>query len=495
MDGNVQVSARLTVGRRACSSTDAYCRQASSGTIGQVEPYLAELSRTIDAKELGRRLRNARLAAGLTQAEVTAGEVAASYLSRIEDGQRRPEAVLLERMVQRMGTTLEAILVDEPSGVLRQVPTHDAELELGVDHAELAAVSGDAAGALARLDELAVRLAQSGDAVLERRALRVRAGALEGTGDLNGAITLLEDLTAEPSPDATWLKSLIALSRCYRNSGEFSKAIAVGTRTAALIEEMGLAGLTEAMQLTITVSGAYYRLGDVNEALRMCARALAAAEKYDSPIAKASAYWNASSYRAQTEGATPETIEMAKKALALFELGDDNRNLAKLRTEVANLLLTSSPPDPSGALDVLASAELELAWSGASAWERSLFHLLRGEAHALLGEFVAVAEDVDRARSLMPDAAPVLSAQALVLEGRVAVADGRVEDARVLFRRGAASLTGAGADRDAATLWFDLANLLSEVGETEAALDAFRSAGASGGFRVKSPNALPVRQS
>ncbi|NHA00593.1 helix-turn-helix transcriptional regulator [Nocardioides sp. W3-2-3] len=66
---------------------------------------LAGLSRTIDPAELGRRIRASRVAAGLTQSELADGTVTAAYVSRIERGQRRPAANLLEALAARMGTT------------------------------------------------------------------------------------------------------------------------------------------------------------------------------------------------------------------------------------------------------------------------------------------------------------------------------------------------------------------------------------------------------
>ena len=46
-------------------------------------------------------------------------------------------------------------------------------------------------------------------------------------------------------------------------------------------------------------------------------------------------------------------------------------------------------------------------------------------------------------------------------------------------------LTGAGADRGAAQLWFELADLLEDVGDVEAAREAYRSAAASTGLRSR----------
>lgn len=444
--------------------------------MGHVDLYLAELSRTIDPAELGRRLRTARVAAGLTQAQVAADDITAAYLSRIEDGQRRPEAGLLERMASRLGVTLEDLLLEVKRDKV-------LELQLAVDHAELSLVSGNAESALAAVDVILADDALESLPSLRRAALQIRAGALENVGDLDAAIVLLEDLFADPTPDASWLKGLIALSRCYRDSGDYTRAVEVGERASGLIKELGLEGLTESIQLTVTVAAAQLFLGDTGQAMRSCMRALAAAEEHDSIPGQAAAYWNASVVES-TRGATTAARDLARKALALFEMSDDSRNLARLRSEVANLLLEQDPPDPEAALATLANQELGLLWSGASAWDVAYVHLLRGRAHLLLGNREEARSCAQKVSETRPADSPGLEAHSLVLLGRIAFLDGDQELARQQFQAGAHALTAIGSDRSAAQLWFELADLLASVGDNAGALQAFRSAGVSTGLRT-----------
>src|SRR3954452_23509312 len=101
-----------------------------------MDTHLAELSKTIDPAILGRRLRNARVAAGLTQTEAADGSASTAYISRIEAGQRRPDLKLLGHLAERLGTTVEEILM----GVTRD---QRSELMLELDYAELALHSGN----------------------------------------------------------------------------------------------------------------------------------------------------------------------------------------------------------------------------------------------------------------------------------------------------------------------------------------------------------------
>jgi hypothetical protein len=80
---------------------------------------------------------------------------------------------------------------------------------------------------------------------------------------------------------------------------------------------------------------------------------------------------------------------------------------------------------------------------------------------------------------------PLIKAEAEALTGQVAAAMGDGEAAARAYRRAVFTLTAVGADKDAAQLWFELADLLEGVGEVQAARDAYRSAAASSGLRTR----------
>ncbi|KRA31122.1 MULTISPECIES: tetratricopeptide repeat protein [unclassified Nocardioides] len=360
---------------------------------------------------------------------------------------------------------------------------HLAELSRAIDNAELSMASGDGPGALRAADVILADPLIDQVPHVRRAALQVRAGALEVTGDLNGAIAVLEDLTATPSADASWLRALIALTRCCSNSGDHPRAIKVGEQARPKIEELGIDGLTEAIQLTVTTAGAHLNHGDTGQAMRTCMLALEAAELHGSVVGKASAYWNASNVEA-ARGATGKAIDLARKALAHFEVSDDNRNLARLRLAIANLHLLENPPNAEATLEILTTLERGLSWSGASAWDISYLHLLRGRAHLVLGDRETALECAEKVMETKPTGGPTLEAQSLVLKGRIAFGGGDRARARTLFQAGVHVLTAAGADKGAAQVWFELAHLLAEVGDHEGAVQAFRSAGASTGLRL-----------
>ena len=77
------------------------------------------------------------------------------------------------------------------------------------------------------------------------------------------------------------------------------------------------------------------------------------------------------------------------------------------------------------------------------------------------------------------------------MEGQAAAAEGRVSEATAMFKEAVAILTGVGADRSAGELWLELGSLLESVGEYDTARQAYRSAAAAAGLRVRTRTAAP----
>jgi tetratricopeptide (TPR) repeat protein len=444
-----------------------------------MDTNLAELSNTIDPAILGRRLRNARVAAGLTQTEAAAGDASTAYISRIEAGQRRPDLKLLGQLAPRLGTTVEELLV----GITRD---QRSELRLELDYAELALSSGSPQDALDRAGAILNKLPEAGTTELERPTRFVQAFALEALGELDDAILALEELTNEPPTDLDWMRGLIALSRCYRESGDLAMAIAVGERAADTIEEQGLSGLNEAMQLTLTIAAAYFERGDTGHAVRLCKKTIKLAETLDSPTARGSAYWNASVMFSR-QGSLTEALSLAQKAIALFEQDFDARRLACLRTELANMQLRLDPPEAAEAKAVLEIAAREMDWTSASPMDKADNQLALARANLLLGDVETAAEQSASSYRIARDQAPLSAAEALVLQGQIAASRRRTDEAAANYKEAILLLSGVGADRRAAVLWFELGGLLQDVGEAGAALDAYRRAAASTGLTPRTP--------
>ncbi|QIG45030.1 helix-turn-helix domain-containing protein [Nocardioides anomalus] len=438
---------------------------------------LAELLATVEPVALGARLKQARLLAGLTQTQLADGAASVGYVSRIESGQRRPDLSVLLRLAERLNASPLALLTGAPDPTLTR-------MQVALDHAELTLRGGSPDAALLQLEELLAALAATpvADTGLVQSARLTHATALEATGRLDEAIIALEDFRAEVGDrSADSVRAAVALSRCYRESGDLGRAVETGERELEALQGLGLEGSDEAVQLTVTVAAAHFLRGDAAHAARLCRRAIERAEELGTPVAKASAYWNASIVESE-RGAVAAAVPLAAKALRLLEDAEDNRNLARLRSELGILLLRLDPPEVEEARTNLEAAEAMLSWSSASQVDlcRNRLHLARAE---LLSGDVEGAREAGRAVLVdLPRGVARLDVEVRLFLGEAAAVAGDDADAARQHAAAAEALEAQAQDRSAAELWFRLAASLDEAGSVHEALDAYRRAAACSGI-------------
>jgi tetratricopeptide (TPR) repeat protein len=437
----------------------------------------ADLLRKIDPAQLGQRLRAARVAQGMTQTDLAGADVSVGYVSRIEAGQRRPNLQVLTDLCVRLGTPVEQLLM----GV---APQELEAIKLNLDFAELSLESGDPQ--TAELQARDAREAAEG-AALKEHAYRARfliARALEAQGLVDDAVIELEALLTPRVGNVLQIKVGLALVRCYKESGDFAKAVEVGEMLLEHLEDTPLDSTDEAVQLAVSMAAAYYYRGDVAQAVRVCRKAMTKAEKLDSPVARASAYWNASVFEAG-RGSVRDAVPLAQRALALLAEGQDGRNLAGLRSNLGTMQLELDPPQLDEALLNLTQAAEEMRSSSAGPVEIGRNELAQARAHYLGGDFDRAGEMTVRVLEGVRTLSPLTAADAKSLEGQIYAARGDVNRAAEAFRQAVLILTGVGSDRSAAEMWFELAGLLEEVGEFDAARDAYRSAAAASGIQAR----------
>jgi tetratricopeptide (TPR) repeat protein len=439
-----------------------------------MDPELLVLAKTIDPGLLGQRLKEARLGAGLRQADVAGKHCSTAYLSRIEAGQRRPDPRLLERLVESLQISVESLL--RGSG-----PDQRTELRLELDYAELYLSSGEPAEALDRAEKVLAAIGSSANA-LALDARRIKGSAEEALGRLGDAIETLVALAAEETLGAlSRIDVAMALSRCYREKGDFARAISVGESALRRAAADGLEGTTECIQLMLTLAAAHHENGAIAEAVRLCETAIGRAEDLGAPSARAAAYWNASIIESLRDN-VDDAVELAKKALVLFELEGEGRHLARLRSQLGMNLMRLDPPDVDAAERNLAQASIELAAANATSADVARNDLALAQAHILQGDLVEAKREADKVAEATRESVPLLSAEAQMVSAGVLATQGDVEAAVSLCRESVLLLSAMGADRAVGQLWFDLADLLDGLGEHDEAREAYRRAGVSLGL-------------
>jgi transcriptional regulator with XRE-family HTH domain len=412
---------------------------------------------------IGDRIRNRRRELGLHQQSLAGDGVTASYVSLIEAGKRHPSDQTIRHIATRLGVSPEYLLTGED-------PTSAADQDLEIRFAELALANGDAADAERRFRSL---LASAlGEPTLDRVRWGL-AASLESLGRLEEAIAAYEELRLAALCDPAGrplLRSVTALSRCYREAGDLARAVDVADAAADRMSAFGLESSDLAVDMLCTVAFAHQERGDIVRAKQILARVRRLADDLGTPRTRGAAYWNASVLAGEI-GATGEAVALAERALALFGEGDDERNLSRLRNAYATLLMRHDPSKANEALHLLAEARDALASTGSSVdvayceTEMARALVLTGDPEAAVEHAVAA---LDR---LGPDSRLEAPRARLALAYALAAAGHR--DQAIGEYRGAAEVMEAlGARRQAALAHAELGQALEAAGDTAGALAA-----------------------
>lgn len=424
------------------------------------------------------RVREARLAAGLSQTALAGSAFSPSYISLIEAGHREPTDSALAVLASRLGTTLEYLRHGEDG-------PNEARTRLEIDYARLDLTQGDAAGALRRLKALDLDVVTP---ALRVMALSEMARAHEAVGELEESVAILEPLVADARArhhhvEAATLATALVAS--YLEAGDLHRSVEVGERVLVDLEEADLLGTDEQLRLASTVLWAYVERGDLLYSTHRAAELIALAESQGSPRGRGSVYWNAALVAEQRRD-----YELAQRyterALALLSEGEPDRDLPRLRLNYAWLLLRSEPAQPREALEHIERAAPDLAVLG-SEIELARLDVERSRAHLLLGDLATAETFVKAALDRLGDPPRIETAIAQLSYGDVLYARGDNDGAAKAYRWAADMLGMMQASRQSAAAWRDLGDRFLRQGDAAAAAQAFDRALREAGFRPSVP--------
>ncbi|MDC7121038.1 helix-turn-helix domain-containing protein [Cellulomonas fimi] len=424
------------------------------------------------------RVREARLAAGLSQTALAGSAFSPSYISLIEAGHREPTDSALAVLASRLGTTLEYLRHGEDG-------PNEARTRLEIDYARLDLTQGDAAGALRRLKALDLDVVTP---ALRVMALSEMARAHEAVGELEESVAILEPLVADARArnhhvEAATLATALVAS--YLEAGDLHRSVEVGERVLVDLEEADLLGTDEQLRLASTVLWAYVERGDLLYSTHRAAELITLAESQGTPRGRGSVYWNAALVAEQRRD-----YELAQRyterALALLSEGEPDRDLPRLRLNYAWLLLRSEPAQPREALEHIERAAPDLAVLG-SEIELARLDVERSRAHLLLGDLATAESFVKAALDRLGDPPRIETAIAQLSYGDVLYARGDDDGAAKAYRWAADMLGMMQASRQSAAAWRDLGDRFLRQGDAAAAAQAFDRALREAGFRPSVP--------
>jgi tetratricopeptide (TPR) repeat protein len=404
---------------------------------------------------VGNRLKESRLAAGLSQRELSFPGCTAVYICRIERGDRVPSLQVLRQLSRRVG-------VDEEW------------LATGTNHVEVVDQLVEADVAL-RLDqlELAEHLYSQ---VLDGATDRVRrACALGGLGEidlhagrLEDAVERLDECTALLGDALSEHPGIVdSLARAYAMRSQFDEAIGLLERAA----EAARARKDEQSEsrFSILLANTLIDSGNLSSARELLGHAIGRAADAVDPITQARLYWSQSRLHSAESNAEAAS-RYARMALAAIELTENVAYAARAHQLLAHIELERGNPEE--ALDLVERGQ-RLAVRAGGADADGYFKIARAQALAQLGrddEAVACAMELAAAVDDRPD----LAGRAYAVAADV-FAKNEPAKALELYERATELLV----ERDHAfirTLYSKMAELLEAEGRTDEALDLLKRA-------------------
>jgi tetratricopeptide (TPR) repeat protein len=410
-----------------------------------------------DPVSVGRRLKDARLAAGMSQRELAFQGCTAVYICRIERGDRVPSLQVLRELARRVGVSEEYLAMG--SEALDETdPLLDADVTLRLGQFELA-------------EHLYTQ-------ALERPTDRAhRARALGGLGEidfhagrLDDAVQRLEEARALLAESITGYPQIVdSLARVYWMRDEYEVAIAV------LEEALGLARSRDDEQavtrFSVLLANVLIDSGSLSSARELLGKTLAKTAKVNDPILQARLYWSQS--RLHSAESNPElALRYARMALAAIELTDHTEYAARAHHLLAYIELELG--NAAEALELLESG-YPLAVSSSGADARGLFRLEKARALAALGrddEAVVLATEV--AGELAEDS-PEQAGRAYAVAADVFVRTGEPARGLELYERSVELVSERHPDfvRD---VYGKMAELLEADGRKDEALELLKRA-------------------
>jgi tetratricopeptide (TPR) repeat protein len=434
---------------------------------------LSDRTRTTSpgGSRLGERVRQLRVAAGLTQTDLAGERFSKEYVSQIERGKTRPTRETIEWLAVKLGA--------------------DAGfLERGVSTDERSRVEGMLARAEAlanahRYDEAVDELENSRTAVLatgaielEARALSTEAWARMERGEVKPALQLLERCrTINDGPgfsDVDRAQVLFRMAVCRYHLSSIASAVSLFSEALKLAEGSGLPCDLLRSEILGWRSRCYRRQRDLEAAREDVERALELAQSLDDHRTMANVYFQASLV-SERMGHWVLARSYAERAKAYYEQLNDERNVGRLLNNLGGLNFQLGKPEK--AVEDLKSAYTVLLDKGSDAEAANVVSSL-AHVHLMTGQVESAEKEARHALELLEGRADFLLdiAPTQLVLGRSLMEQGRLDEAQDMLRLAEASAEQLESISHRAAAWMAQGDLAARQGEDATAARLYRKA-------------------
>jgi tetratricopeptide (TPR) repeat protein len=420
---------------------------------------------------LGERLRQLRVAAGMTQTELAGERFSKEYVSQIERGKTKPTPETIRWLAERLGVDAgflaSGVSADERGRVDAGLARADALLEARRNEE-----------ALAEFDSIRSAVLATGMQELEARLLSGEATVRMRLGEVREAIALLErarglsEGSAFSDVERADILFRLGVARFKLNSiqtaiGLFDEALKIAERCEIPSDQLR-------SNILAWRSRCYQRRRDLEAAREDVERALELAEGLNDKRTTADVYFQAS-YIADREGHWVLARSYAERAKAAYEELADRGNLGRLLNNLGGInFLLGHPEEAIGFLKDAVRIALEVGNDAEAA------HAVNGiaQVHLRTGDVTRAEEQARYALELLGDRVDEVHeiGNAQLVLGRALLEQGRLDQAEAAFDAGERAYDQMSSGSHRAAAWVAQGDLAARRGDDRTAARLYRRA-------------------
>jgi tetratricopeptide (TPR) repeat protein len=420
---------------------------------------------------MGDRVRQLRIAKGLTQTDLAGERFTKEYLSQIERGKTKPTGETVDWLAARLGV----------DGTFLQVGVSTDErnrVESVIARAEASNEKNAYDEAVRDLAELGSALGALGAPELEFRAFAAEAWGRMYTGEVRQAISLLErarEIVEGPEfSDVERADVLYRLGCCRYKLSSIATAVALLSEAYDLATRSGLPADRLRAHVLEWRSRCYQRQRDFEAAREDVERALELAEGLSDARTQAHLFFQASLVAERT-GHWVLARTYAENAKGLYEEVADEVNVGKLLNNLGGLnFLLGRPEEAIAHLKEAFKVALDQDSTIDAAYAVSSL----AQVHQRIGEHATAEEQARHALELLDgrdDHLDEIGNAQLVL-GRAILEQGRHDEAGGWFIEAEKNFTQLSSGSHKAAAWVAQGDLAARLGEDRKAAGLYRRA-------------------
>jgi tetratricopeptide (TPR) repeat protein len=423
---------------------------------------------------LGERVRQLRVAAGMTQTELAGDRFSKEYVSQIERGKTRPTRETIQWLAERLG-------VD--AGFLANGVSADerGRVDAGLARAEALIEGRRNLEAIEEFDAIRPAVLATGMPELELRAVSGEAMARMREGQLREAIELLgrarvlterDEFSDVERADVLYRLGVARykLSSIQTAIGLFDEALKVAERSELPSDHLR-------SNILAWRSRCYRRRRDLQAAREDVERALELAEGLNDRHTTADVFFQASII-ADREGHWVLARSYAERAKAIYEEISDRRNLGRLMNNLGGInFLLGHPEEAVAFLKDAFRLHLEVGSDAEAAHAVSSL----AEVHLKTGDVEKAEEQARHALELLGDRVDFLDGigMAQLVLGRALLEQDRLDEAERAFNAAEDAFDQLSSASHRAAAWVAQGDLASRRGDDQTAARLYRTAAAA----------------